>query len=143
MRYHFRIHREKKGFWAECVELEGCRTQAQSESKLSRNMQEVLNLFLSEPPTSKVVFPPPKKRVVGKNIVKVPVQPRVALAFSLRRSRLEQGLTQSQAAKKLGLSGLYSYQRLENSKTANPEFETIIRIKRAFPELDIDELLAA
>ncbi len=44
---------------------------------------------------------------------------------------------------KKGLERTYSYQRLENPKTANPEFETLIRIKRAFPELDFGELLAA
>lgn len=143
MKYHFRIHKESGGFWAQCIELEGCLTQADSEAELSYNMEEALNLFLSEPPNSKVIFSLPRKRVSGRNIRKVPVQPRVGLAFLLRRSRLETGLTQSQAAKKLGLRGLYSYQRLENPKTANPEFETIIKIKRAFPKLDINELLVA
>ncbi len=106
-------------------------------------MEEALNLYLNEPSDSRAIFPLPRKIHILKNIVAVPVEPKVALAYLLRRTRLEHGLTQLQAAERLGLGGLYSYQRLENSKTANPEFETIIRIKRAFPELDIDELLVA
>jgi len=143
MKYHFLIHKEKKGCWANCIELEGCATQATSESELKKNMEDVLNLFLDEPEDSKTVFPTPKKNLKGRNIVQVPVAPRVALAFLLRKHRLERNLTQTQAAKLLGMKGLYSYQRLESSKTANPEFETIVRIKKAFPELKLDELLAA
>ena len=143
MRYHFKTHKNGRGYWAECIELKGCKTQAESRAYLLENMTEVLNLYLEEPADSKTTFPLPKKRCFGRNIVTVPVDPKVALAFLLRRHRLTNGLTQMQVAERLGLRGLYSYQRLENSKTANPEFETIIRIKRAFPELDIDELLAA
>lgn len=143
MRYHFKLHKNGRGFWAECIELKGCQTQAESKASLSENMREALNLYLDEPPDSKAIFPLPKKSCSGRNIVSVPVDPKVALAFLLRRYRLAKGLTQTQAAERLGLRGLYSYQRLENSKTANPEFETIIRIKKAFPELDLDELLAA
>ncbi len=143
MRYHFKIHKEGSGFWAKCVELEGCQTQAESKVTLLENMREALNLYLDEPTDSKAIFSLPKKSCLGRNIVTVPVDPKVALAFLLRRYRLKRGLTQTQAAERLGLRGLYSYQRLENSKTANPEFETIIRIKRAFPELDLDDLLAA
>ncbi len=143
MKYHFKIHKERRGFWAECIELKGCQTQAESKASLLENMREALNLYLDEPADSKAIFSLPKKSCLGRNVVAVPVDPKVALAFLLRRHRLERGLTQTQAAEQLGLRGLYSYQRLENSKTANPEFETIIRIKRVFPELDIDELLAA
>lgn len=143
MKYHFLVHREKKGYWANCIELEGCATQAVSESALETNMEEALNLFLDEPENSRTVFPLPKKSLKGRNIVEVSVAPRVALAFVLRKLRLERKLTQTQAAKLLGMKGLYSYQRLESSKTANPEFETIVRIKKAFPELKLDELIAA
>ncbi len=144
MKYHFHINKEKrKGYWARCVELEGCTTQGASEAELRKNMEVALNLFLDEPTDSKTVFPLPKKSYKGRNIVEVQVAPRVALAFLLRKYRLERDLTQTQAAKLLGLKGLYSYQRLESSKTANPEFETIVRIKKAFPELKLDELLAA
>ena len=34
MTYHFNVHEDKKGFWAECVELSGCVTQAESFEEL-------------------------------------------------------------------------------------------------------------
>lgn len=143
MKYHFKIHKEDDGYWAECVELEGCHTQAGSEDELKENMHEVLNLFLNEPSDSKKIFSLPRKLVRGSNIAKVEVEPRIAFAFHLRRLRLKHKITQKEAARRMGFKNLYSYQRLENAKTANPELATIIQIKRVFPEFSIDDILAA
>jgi len=140
--YHFKIHKEKKGYWAECVELEGCATQADSREELDKNMAEALNVFLSEPEDSRVVFPLPRTRVTGKGVVGVPVEPRVAFAFRLRMLRLQHRLTQREAAQRIGLKGLFTYQKLESSKTANPVYETLVKIKKAFPEFNIEELIA-
>jgi antitoxin HicB len=143
MKYHFRIKREKKGYWGRGIELPECVTQGESIEELEKNMREALNLLLDEPPSSKMIFPLPRKKIQGRNVRAVSVEPRVALAFLLRNFRLMRKMSQKQAAQLIGVRGLYSYQRLESSKTANPEFETIIRIKKAFPELDLDDLLAA
>lgn len=143
MYYHFKIHREGTGYWAQCIELKGCLTQASSRSQLNSNMRIALNLHLEEPEDSSVMYPFPDKSLKGRNICRVPVVPRVALAFVLRTLRLKRKWTQTQAGKVLGLKGLYSYQRLESAKTANPEFETIVRIKRVYPEIELDELIAA
>jgi antitoxin HicB len=143
MKYHFKIHKEESGFWAECLELKGCRTQGDTAEELDYNMKEVLNLYLSEPPESKLIFPLPKKHVRGSGIVQVPVEPGVAFAFHLRRLRLKRGLTQKEAAKRLGFKNLFSYQRLESPKNANPALDTIAKVMRLFPELSVDEILAA
>ena len=67
MKYHFKTHKEKQGgFWAECIELVGCRTEAQSKQNLEKNMADALNLYLSEPQESKYIFPSPKKISSGK-----------------------------------------------------------------------------
>jgi len=50
--YHFKIHQEGKFFWAQCLELEGCVTQARSLRKLQENMREALNLYVDEPEDS-------------------------------------------------------------------------------------------
>jgi antitoxin HicB len=42
MKYHFKIHKEGKGFWAECIELSGCFTEADSKEELRKNMHEIL-----------------------------------------------------------------------------------------------------
>ena len=41
MFYNFKIHKEKKGFWAECLELKGCVTQADTYHALLKNMEEI------------------------------------------------------------------------------------------------------
>lgn len=142
MKYHFKIHKEPKGFWAECLELKGCQTQADSEAELNKNMKTALNLFLSEPSDSSVIFSLPKKSMTGAHIAAVSVDPKVAFSFYLRRLRLKKGYTQKETAKLMGFKNLYSYQRLESSN-ANPELATIIQIKQVFPEFSIDAVLAA
>lgn len=143
MKYHFKIQKEQTGYWAECIELIGCHTQADSMDDLKDNISEALNLFLSEPADSKTVFPLPKKKVRGSNVLSAKVDPRVAFAFHLRRLRLKHGLTQKETARRMGFKNLFSYQRLESAKTANPELATIIQIKRIFPEFSVDDVLAA
>ena len=81
MEYHFKIHRESKGYWAECVELEGCVTQADSIEELDQNMAEALSLYLDEPADSKLVLPLPRKSLNGRKVRKVPVPANVAFAF--------------------------------------------------------------
>lgn len=53
MKYHFKVHREGKGYWAECIELVGCITEADSIEELRKNIQEALNLYIEEPEDSK------------------------------------------------------------------------------------------
>lgn len=122
MRYHFKIHKEHEGFWAECIELSGCLTQANTKEELNTNMQEALNLYLEEVEDFEHLAPLPETSIkVGRNIVEVSVDPSVALAFSIRRQRIQQGLTQREAANQLGMKAVYSYQRLE--RRCNPTFD--------------------
>ncbi|TGK11466.1 type II toxin-antitoxin system HicB family antitoxin [Leptospira fletcheri] len=141
MHYHFRIHTDKTGYWAECVELKGCMTQADSLDELKVNIREVLNLYLNENEDSKSVFPLPKKKMSGKNIVLAAVDPKIAFSQILRMTRLKRGLSQKQAALLIGMKNLYSYQRLESPKSANPALSTIARIKSVFPELALDQVV--
>ena len=141
MKYHFKVTKEKTGFWAVCVELQGCSTQGDTREELLKNMKEALNLYLDEPADSKIVFPLPKKKGLDPNLVEVPVEPRIAFAFALRRLRLKHKLTQKEIAQKIGITGsLNNYQRLENSDTANPVLETIVQIKKAFPDFPLEEI---
>lgn len=142
MYYHFKIHHNSDGFWAECIELSGCLTQANSMKELLVNMREALNLYLDEPAESAAVFSLPKKNIKEtKNIVKVKVAPKIAFAFYLRMLRLKHNLTQKEIAQKLGFKNLYSYQRLESSKKANPELITLGKIKEILPDFDLNLLV--
>lgn len=140
MRYHFKIHKEKGGFWAQCIELPGCVTQGDSKQELYANMQEALNLYLEEPEDSNQLAPLPKKSVKpSPNIVEVPVAPSIALAFAIRTHRIKRGLTQRQVAQKLGMKGIYSYQRLE--RRCNPTLDLIHKLVTLFPTLSLDTIL--
>lgn len=137
MKYHFKIHKEKKGYWEECVELKGCVSQGDSLDELGKNLSESLNLYLDEPEDSQVIFTSPKKTMKGKNILSVEVDPQIALALLIRTERLKRKWTQANAAKEIGIP-LYSYQKLESSKTANPEWKTLIKVRKIFPSLNIN-----
>ena len=138
MRYHFKVHKE--GFWAECIELPGCVTQADTKEDLDLNMQEALNLYLEEVEDYEYLAPMSKASIKEeRNVVEVPVDPSVALAFSIRYQRIKQGLTQREAADQLGMKAIYSYQRLE--KRCNPTLNLIYKLVLLFPALSLDKIL--
>lgn len=137
MKYHFRIHKEGTGYWGECLELKGCVSQGRSLDDLKENLKEALDLYLDEPEDSHVIFPLPKKTVRGKSVIDVEVDPQIALAFLLRTERLRKKWTQRVTAQHLGIP-LYSYQKLESSKTANPEWKTLVKLRRTFPNLNLN-----
>jgi antitoxin HicB len=141
MNYHFKVHKNGTGYWAECIELRGCATQGADRKGLKHNMKEALNAYLDEPDSSKTLFPLPRQVRSERNTVAVSVEPHVAFSFMLRRERLEKGLTQKTVAEKLRVS-LYGYQRLESSKTANPRLSTIIKLQSIFPGLPLEKLVA-
>lgn len=138
MKYHFKVHKEGKGYWAECIELVGCITEADSMEALQKNMQEALNLYVEEPEDSKELASLPDESIpASRNIMEVALDPQIAFAFMVRHYRIKHGLTQQQAAKKMGFETIYSYQRLEGRR-CNPSLKIITKIKRAFPEFSID-----
>ncbi|HLB40303.1 MAG TPA: type II toxin-antitoxin system HicB family antitoxin [Candidatus Babeliales bacterium] len=89
MQYHFKIHKEGTGFWAQCIELPGCFTQADSKKELLVNMQAALNLYIEEDADSQDLAALPKKIRGGKNIVTVALEPQVAFAFLVRYWRCQ------------------------------------------------------
>ena len=59
MVYHFRVYEEDNGYWAECIELPGCKTEGDSIGDLSQNAEEALHLYLEESEDSSLSFPLP------------------------------------------------------------------------------------
>jgi predicted RNase H-like HicB family nuclease len=138
MKYHFKIHKEGQAFWAECIELEGCVTQADSIEELCDNMYEALNLYIEEPADSKYLAHLPDASIkTSKSVVEVPVDPHVGFAFLVRYNRLKNNLTQQEVSTKMGFDKVYSYQRLE-SKRCNPSLATISKVKEVFPDFSLD-----
>nr|NGX27718.1 hypothetical protein [Chlamydiota bacterium] len=97
MKYHFKIHKEGKHFWAQCVELEGCITQGTSLKDLRKNMQEALNLYVQEPESSKDLAALPDESIRrSKSIEEVSLDPQIAFSFMVRYYRIKYGMTQHQ-----------------------------------------------
>lgn len=140
MNYHFKIHTEKKGFWAECIEIPSCRTQGDTLLELKANAHEALNLHLDEPHDSKIIFPLPKRMKSQSTIFEVRVDPNIAFAFLLRRTRLKKGLTQMEMKKVLNFKTLFTYQKLEKAKSANPTLKTLEYIKQRLADFPIQYL---
>lgn len=142
MKYHFKIHKEGKFYWAQCIELDGCVTQGKTLKELDNNMQEALNLYIQEPEDSSDLAPLPKESIrKSKKVVEVPVDPEIAFSFMVRYHRIKKyKMTQNQAAKKMGFETIYSYQRLE-AKKCNPSLKILSKVKKAFPDFSIDYAL--
>ena len=138
MYYHFKIHQAENGYWAECLELSGCDTEANDLQQLMVNMKEALSLFLIEPEDSGLIQPLPGIYMISEEIIRVEVEPEVALSFLLRRYRQQHKLTQNMVSEKLGFNNLWSYQRLEKPATANPTLTTLKKLKSTFPDLQLD-----
>ena len=137
MNYHFQIHKEAEGFWAECCELQGCVTQAETLEKLKDSCREVLNLYLEEPNDSKMVFSLPDSSLdSNKKLYKIAVEPEIALAVLLRFYRSNSKMTQKQVSELLGMKNVYSYQRLE--KKSNPTLTIIKKIHNIFPDIKLE-----
>ncbi|MBY0555344.1 type II toxin-antitoxin system HicB family antitoxin [bacterium] len=134
MKYHFKIKKEKNGYSAYCIELQGCVTQGDNLKHLQENMSEALNLYLSEEPASEIIFPKPHK--TSKKLTSVEVEPSVALALVIRQARIQKKLSQREMVNYLGLNNLSNYQRLEDPKKSNPEFKTLIHLLKKIPELN-------
>ena len=138
MVYHFKIHTEDSGFWAECLELDGCSTEGDTLEELAANAEEALNLYLEETEDSPVTHPLPQGSS-AEDVIEVPVDPQLALSVVLRRLRAEHQLTQKHVANKLGMKNVFSYQRLE--RRSNPSLNTLQKLKEVFPDLSLDYVL--
>ncbi len=139
MNYHFSVNKEPNGFWAECNELPGCVSQADSLDELKKACAESLNLYLEEPKDSKMVFPLPNESLDDDvSLLKVVVDPEIALAVLLRHYRDDKKLTQKQVAEMLGMKNIYSYQRLE--KKSNPTLSIMKKIHTIFPDIKFEYL---
>jgi antitoxin HicB len=140
MKYHFKVYKEDHGYWAQCLDFEGCQTQGDTIEELEKNLKEVLDLCLNEPLGSKVIPPLPKKITAAENIMLVDPHPTIAFAVLLKNIRHEKNMTQKQVATKLGMKNIYSYQKLE--KKANPTLTTLAKIYEVFPEISFNDIFA-
>jgi transcriptional regulator with XRE-family HTH domain len=82
--------------------------------------------------------PLPDPAIKGRNVIEVAVDPKITMATLVRMTRMSQGLTQKEVAERMGIKTLSTYQELESSKTANPEWNTLVRLKQVMPDFPLD-----
>lgn len=73
--YNFLVHDcsedGEKGYWAECLELDGCITQGETWEQVLKNCKEALDLFLDD----NRQYPEPfKLKTDRQDIVSIPVE---------------------------------------------------------------------
>ncbi|MES2528867.1 MAG: type II toxin-antitoxin system HicB family antitoxin [Bdellovibrionota bacterium] len=116
-------------------------TQGETIEELSQNAHEALNLLLDEPENSKILFPLPAKKIKSvKKIIQVKVDTSIGFAFLMRRTRIKKGLSQQQMKKILNFKTLFSYQKLEKAKYANPTLKSLTHIKECLPDFPLQYL---
>lgn len=143
MFYHFKYSKDERGgYFAECLEIKDCFTEGDTIEELKRNMKDVLNLYLDEPEEN-IIFPLPleDKKVKTNNIIKIKVEPNIALSLYLKYLRKNHNLTQKQITEKLGYKSTWAYQKLERGKYSNVQLKTLSKVKEIFPEFDVNFIL--
>ena len=130
------VSRLKEGeYLASFPELEGCLSEGKTLEEAKKNASEALNGWLASHCDRNLDIPNPKSRK-GKNYYPITVDLQITLAIVLRKKRRKKKWTQSQAARKLGITQ-QAYARLEIPTRANPSLVTLKKLSEAL-ELDIE-----
>lgn len=127
MKYYAKLTPQPEGgYLVEFPELRGCLTEGDSRAKALHNASEALDGWLEAHFNRTQSVPLPKVKR-GKNFYPIKVDPQIALAIVLRRTRGAKRLSQAQVAKKLGISQR-DYARLELLPSANPPLSTVSKL---------------
>ena len=138
MMYYFaKIERQKDGrFLAEFPELPGCFTEGNSLEQTKSNAFEALNGWLTANCDRDLNIPKAREKK-GKNYFPIEVEISVEFVIRLRTLRKNRRMSQSDVAKKLGISQ-QAYAKLESPAKANPSLSTVKKLSEALnAEIDI------
>lgn len=119
-----------KAYLVEFPNLPGCVTFGESLSDAKTKAKEALSGYLASIFDRHFKVPRPST-IKGKNVHLISPESAVSISILLRNIREGLGLSQTQAAKRLGIS-YQSYQKLENPKRANPTLKTLEKVAKAF-----------
>ncbi len=143
MKYHFKYYKDERGgFWGECLEIQGCRSEGDTIDELKINFKEALDLCLecTYDEHEKFIYPFPENKVKGKNILSIQPEPAILFSNILKDNREKSHLTQKQVADKLGYKNIWAYQKLEKGKYGNITLKTISKILEIFPDITLDSI---
>ncbi len=139
MIYYAKITKERAGeYFVEVLGLDGCFTEGRNISDALKNAREALNGWLMAHCDLEMNFKKfyHSKKHKGKNIYPIRADLNVEFAVRLRIVRQMKGITQTQAAKLLGVSQ-QAYAKLEQPKKSNPSLITLQKLVSAL-DLDIE-----
>jgi len=128
MNYTAVIKRSNGDYLASFPDIPHIQTYGGTVEEALKNAQEALNGCLESDFERGFTLPRPTKPKPG-NGHPVEVDPHIALAYQLRRIR--NGMSQSEIARKLGIS-YQAYQKLENPRKCNPTVKTLEKISEVF-----------
>lgn len=136
MIYYAKMKKQSGGWLVDFPELPGCATEGSSREEALFNAHEALNGWLAANCDRDLKIPAPVSRK-GIAFQPVNVDLPVAFAIRLRSLRAHKGLTQAQAAKRLGISQ-QGYAKLESPTKTNPSLTTLQKISEALGiEVDV------
>lgn len=130
MTYPAIFHKEDNLYWVEFPDLEGCFTQGDSIEHAKEMAKEALTVYLESLDSRKIAIPEPSE-LKGKKVHYIEPDINVSFAITLKHERKKLGLTQKQAAAKMGMKWAM-YQRIENPRKSNPTLATIAKLQLAF-----------
>ena len=137
IKYQAKIYKDSDSYSVEFPDLPGCFSMGETLEEAKLMASEALSLYLEEARNPKWEVPKAKVRK-GRNFYWIRPDSSVAIALMLRQLRLQIGLTQSSAAKKLGIT-FQQLQKLETPVKSNPTAKTLRKISQTLNvDLEID-----
>jgi antitoxin HicB len=124
MHYYAKIRKSDGVFLVSFPEFKHINTYGDTVASAINNAEEALNGAI-ESDFERGFSLPQQKEHPGKSFHKIPIQPHLEIAYSLRKIRNQK--TQSEVAKALGIS-YQAYQKLENPRKCNPTIKTLEKI---------------
>lgn len=128
MTYTAILKKTNSSYLVEFPDIPSINTYGETIEEALHNAKEALNGCLESDFERGFTLPKPSKKKY-QNGYAVDIEPHISLAYQLRRVR--NGMSQSEIAKKLGIS-YQAYQKLENPRKCNPTVKTLEKISEVF-----------
>jgi antitoxin HicB len=128
MHYYAKVKKQDGAFIVSFPDVPNVNTYGDTLEEALSNAAEALNGALESDFERGYTLPEPKPQK-GRDYHVIEVLPHIELPFRLRQ--LRKGQTQTEIARKLGLS-YQAYQRLENPRRCNPTLKNLERLSQVF-----------
>ena len=128
------FNEEDSVYDVEFPDLPGCLTYGETLEDAKKNATEALTGYLASIEVREQGIPYISQIKHNKNNLYY-IRPDSNVAFSIwiKESRLKQGMTQKEAAEKIGIK-YQAYQRYERPETSNPTLKMIEKFQKLFGE---------